>query len=661
MIHIELRELKNEDFFFKTRKPRGYYPIVRRPLDTIFIIILSAGTLSVIIHALVVYFSTINPLERRDTLYECGFITGDQPNRNWKVYEFRQVPFALRPTLQDQRVRDPTIFAELNISRSHSYRWHNPIPTLSLEACYLATRGVCIFKKASFHCRPRDFSPGCLITTSDSKTKEDSNETKGKTRENCLYLDISTPSLHREKVPVVVIVHGAGFLFPGPIKFETPEPFFPTPEEVFAHKMVFVRIQYRLGIFGTFFSVDNRRPDDIGKVRNFALRDILTGLRWVQRNIHRFGGDPGSVTFLGQGTGATLGLALLTRQKKTKEKLFHRIWLASGSSLLPKYDDKFFTAIRQDYFSILSKECVRKTAKCKGWEKMSDLEKLSRIDAPFLIKHIGDLTQSVHFSHNKVFGGLNDWNMFPESLPIWVGSEEGDTNFSVDPSLVKNSLDDIPTVMTTVMGEFDGYPGFKKWFTMPRDYIMEALATTELYSLLKNDTIVKRKEDRIKRLIVPLEDKMRLAAKRQIIGVTTTALLSVIRVMCPQYLLANLQEQKHRQHPMHIGLYIHRQAHPSKALLFSDSLKSTTFHGMDILLLLGTYTNYNMMDKHDSLFAKSIRENFRAFVHDGLKWPQVWNDHVATLWRDKVDSDQFPTSICKQFHTESILKMARRN
>ena len=77
------------------------------------------------------------------------------------------------------------------------------------------------------------------------------------------------------------------------------------------HQVVAVSLNYRLGPFG-FIAFDEMI--DQGNPRgNFGMMDIASGLRWVQREISRFGGDPTRVTIMGQssaGQGAEVAMVM---------------------------------------------------------------------------------------------------------------------------------------------------------------------------------------------------------------------------------------------------------------------------------------------------------------------------------------------------------------
>lgn len=154
--------------------------------------------------------------------------------------------------------------------------------------------------------------------------------------EDCLYLNVTTPSLHPETaLPVIVWLHGGG-LFGGSGSEEVYN--LPTLPET---GCVLVTVSTRLGAFGMLSA------DLLGSIPgapdagNFILSDLVESLRWVQRNIAQFGGDPNNVTIAGESGGAQKANALIT--VPAAAGLFSRVILQSGtSSALP------FDAARQD-------------------------------------------------------------------------------------------------------------------------------------------------------------------------------------------------------------------------------------------------------------------------------------------------------------------------
>lgn len=144
----------------------------------------------------------------------------------------------------------------------------------------------------------------------------DSGEELGAAQsEDCLYLNIWSTDLDpRARRPVMVWIHGGGFLngagsmpdFDG--------------TNLARRGVTYVSLNYRLGAFGFL-----HRPEVGG---NFAVRDWVTALEWVSRNITGFGGDPGNVTVFGQSAGATAVRTLLATP--AAHGLFHRAILQSA-------------------------------------------------------------------------------------------------------------------------------------------------------------------------------------------------------------------------------------------------------------------------------------------------------------------------------------------
>jgi para-nitrobenzyl esterase len=128
-----------------------------------------------------------------------------------------------------------------------------------------------------------------------------SPETKN---EDCLYLNVWSPSPAPKKAPVMVWIHGGGN-FAGSTFDHVPT----TQKlwfngEFFAenHGIVVVTLNYRLGPLG-FFS-HPALADEHSALGNQGLLDQVAALKWVKANIEKFGGDPGKVTIFGESAGS---------------------------------------------------------------------------------------------------------------------------------------------------------------------------------------------------------------------------------------------------------------------------------------------------------------------------------------------------------------------
>ncbi|MFF1379464.1 carboxylesterase/lipase family protein [Streptomyces sp. NPDC058308] len=130
-----------------------------------------------------------------------------------------------------------------------------------------------------------------------------------------LTVDVRTPAADRERRPVMIFIHGGGFVT-GSTRATLYD------GRAFARDgVVLVTVNYRLGIPG-FLDLPGAPP-------NRGLLDVLAALRWVRDSIAPFGGDPDNVTVVGQSAGATLVGALLATPDAGG--LFRRAIIQSGS------------------------------------------------------------------------------------------------------------------------------------------------------------------------------------------------------------------------------------------------------------------------------------------------------------------------------------------
>ena len=139
--------------------------------------------------------------------------------------------------------------------------------------------------------------------------------------ENCLYLNVFTPSRYQPGPghPVMVWIHGGALV--------TGESDDYNPAKLVADGVTVVTINYRLGALG--FLAHPALADAKGQSGDYGLMDQQAALRWVQRNIARFGGDPHDVTLFGESAG---GLSTLSQVASPQARgLFQKAIVESGS------------------------------------------------------------------------------------------------------------------------------------------------------------------------------------------------------------------------------------------------------------------------------------------------------------------------------------------
>jgi para-nitrobenzyl esterase len=124
--------------------------------------------------------------------------------------------------------------------------------------------------------------------------------------EDCLYLNVHAPARRPgERLPVMVWVHGGSALV-GAGSDVDPARLAETG------RVVVVTVNYRLGPFG-FLAGPALSAENPRRVSgNYGLLDVLAALRWVQRDVAAFGGDPRRVTAFGESAGGVMINQLLT-------------------------------------------------------------------------------------------------------------------------------------------------------------------------------------------------------------------------------------------------------------------------------------------------------------------------------------------------------------
>jgi para-nitrobenzyl esterase len=142
--------------------------------------------------------------------------------------------------------------------------------------------------------------------------------------EDCLSLNVWTPGLDAARRPVLVWIHGGGFLVGSGAT-----PVYNGRDLAQRGAVVVVTINYRLGALG-YVHLGRLYGDGFEECTNIGVRDQIAALEWVRDNIDRFGGDPGNVTVFGQSAGAMSIGALLGSPRG--RGLFRRAVCQSGAA-----------------------------------------------------------------------------------------------------------------------------------------------------------------------------------------------------------------------------------------------------------------------------------------------------------------------------------------
>ncbi|XP_066903481.1 esterase FE4 [Halyomorpha halys] len=142
--------------------------------------------------------------------------------------------------------------------------------------------------------------------------------------EDCLYINVFTPKLHKtgsggKPLDVIAYIHGGAFMAGSSNDMGV--------DYILDRDIVLVSFNYRLGPLGFFSTGDEAVPGNNG------MKDQVLALKWIQQNIAAFGGDPNSVTLAGLSAGAaSVHYHVLSPLSKG---LFKGAICASGSSLNP--------------------------------------------------------------------------------------------------------------------------------------------------------------------------------------------------------------------------------------------------------------------------------------------------------------------------------------
>ena len=203
----------------------------------------------------------------------------------------------------------------------------------------------------------------------------------GAVNEDCLTLNVWTSARSTsERLPVMVWIHGGGF-FRGSGSNSAYD-----GQALARRGVVLVTLNYRLGALGFLTHPALSRESAYGVSGNYGLLDQIAALRWVQKNIAHFGGDPANITVFGESGGA-YSICILMVSPLAKG-LFHRAILQSLPLMF-----QHARRLRETYAGLAS-------AQADGALRVADISVARRLSAEEIVNQIAPaptLSTGAHF------------------------------------------------------------------------------------------------------------------------------------------------------------------------------------------------------------------------------------------------------------------------
>jgi para-nitrobenzyl esterase len=155
--------------------------------------------------------------------------------------------------------------------------------------------------------------------------------------EDCLYLNVWTPSMASPSLPVLVFLHGGAHQQGSTNEVSQGAEIYNGQYMASLGQAVIVTPEFRVGPLGYLVHPGLDAESASGTSGNFGVLDQLMALRWVQNNIAKFGGDPTRVMVFGESAGGVdVGNLLVVPQAAG---LFQRAAIESAFPLLGTYAD----------------------------------------------------------------------------------------------------------------------------------------------------------------------------------------------------------------------------------------------------------------------------------------------------------------------------------
>jgi para-nitrobenzyl esterase len=238
---------------------------------------------------------------------------------------------------------------------------------------------------------------------------------EARSSEDCLTINVFTLARMDERLPVMVWIHGGGF-----VTGTGADPLY-DGSALARDGVVVVTFNYRLGALGWLGSGLLSGDDEQDGIGNYGMKDQIAALRWVHDNIAAFGGDPDNVTIFGSSSGANAVAMLMTSRRATG--LFQKAIIQSASFRDPARDRKaaertasaFAQALGVSQVQMRQSELKKILAVQKKLAEDSALRPAYTIDDAYVDEPLEDAIRAGHEQHIPLLIGSNGFPYTPDA------------------------------------------------------------------------------------------------------------------------------------------------------------------------------------------------------------------------------------------------------
>ncbi|CAG9819292.1 unnamed protein product [Phaedon cochleariae] len=262
--------------------------------------------------------------------------------------------------------------------------------------------------------------------------------------EDCLYLNVYTPVCASSggSLPVMFYIYGSGYIS-GASDYDLFG-----PDHLMENGVIVVTFNHRLGPLGFLSTGDKVIPG------NYGMKDQVLALKWVNRNIQYFGGDPNSVSIVGHSSGAaSVGLHLMS---KLSRGLYNSAVCQSGTSL-SSWSYQLNYKRNAHHLAVLLDSSFKKNASSEELLKFLrtvPAEEINSIVHNFPKSLLDQMdvqgfafTPAIEPDHEKAFLTENMYSAIQEGhmdrVPLLIGivSEEAFTKYDSDTSVLSERVE----------------------------------------------------------------------------------------------------------------------------------------------------------------------------------------------------------------------------